>query len=116
MTRHLLFPVLIHVSGRLCRPRGNQATNFLNKFLNNFIEVVKINEDFVGDISKRSETSSFSSPYNSINLKINSSWRFNDVGIFFLPVVFKICMACVGPFQYVICGLYGLIYVKTLLN
>ena len=35
---------------------------------------------------------------------------------FILPVVFKIQMACSDPFQYVICGIYGLINVKTVLN
>ena len=34
---------------------------------------------------------------------------------FFLPVVFKIQMTCSGPSQYVICGIYGLINVKTVL-
>ena len=35
---------------------------------------------------------------------------------FFFPVLFKIRMACFGPFQYVICGIYGLINVKIVLN
>ena len=35
---------------------------------------------------------------------------------FFLPVLFKIRMECFGPFQYVICGIYGLINVKIVLN
>ena len=41
---------------------------------------------------------------------------FNDVGIFFFPVLFKIRMACYDPFQYEICGIYGLINVKIILN
>ena len=96
MTRHLLFPVLINASGKLSRivSQGNQATKYFNNLLNNFFQVVKINEDSVGDISKRSATSSFNSPSrNRINAKRNSSWGFNDIGIFFLPVIFKIHMA-----------------------
>ena len=31
-----------------------EATNFFNNLLSNFTQVVKINEDFVGNISKRS--------------------------------------------------------------
>ena len=97
--------------------RGNLATKRFNNLLNNFIQVVKINEGFAGDISKRSATSSFNSPNrNRINFKINSSWGFNDVAIFFLPVLFKICMACFRPFQYVICGINLLINVKVVLN
>ena len=54
MTEILLLPVLINASGKLCRivSRGNQTTNFFNNFLNNFIQVVNINEDFVSDTSK----------------------------------------------------------------
>ena len=64
MTRHLLFPVLINASDKLSRiaSRGNQPTKFFNNLLNNFIQVVKTNEDFLGDISKRSATLSFNSP------------------------------------------------------
>ena len=40
----------------------------------------------------------------------------NDVGIFFRRVLFKISMACFGPFQYMICGIYDLIKVKIVLN
>ena len=86
MTRHLLFSVLINASGKLFRiaSRGKQATKFLNNLLNSFIQFVKINEDFGGNISKRSATSSFSNPNcNHINVKRNSSWGVNDVGIFF---------------------------------
>ena len=62
--------------------------------------------------------SSFNSPNrNRINVKRNSSWGFNDVGIFFFfQVPLKIRMACFGPFQYVICGIYGLINAKSVLN
>ena len=35
---------------------------------------------------------------------------------FFLSVLFKIRIICFGPFQHVICGIYGLINVKTMLN
>ena len=90
MTEHLLFPVLINASGKLSRiaTRENQATKFFNNLLNNFIQVVTINEDFVSDISKRSATSSFNSPnHNHINVKRNSSWGFNDGGVFFLPIL-----------------------------
>ena len=64
MTRHLLTPVLINDSGKLSRiaSRGNKATTLFNNLLKDVIKVVKINEEFVGDISKRSATSSFSSP------------------------------------------------------
>ena len=106
-------------SGKLYRiaSLNNQATKFLNNLLNNFIQVVKMNKDFLGDISKQSETSSFSSPIrNCINIKRNSSWGFNDAGIFFFIVLFKICMACFGPFQYVICAIYDLINGKSVLN
>ena len=116
---NLLFPVLINASGKLSRiaSRDNQATKFFNNLLNNFIEVVKTNEDFVCDISKRSAKSSFNSPNHSrINIKRISLWGFNDVGIFSLPVLFKIRMACFDPFQYVIYGIYGLINVKIVLN
>ena len=41
---------------------------------------------------------------------------FNDIGIFFLPFLFKIYMARFGPFQYMICGIFGLINVKIVLN
>ena len=78
MTRHLLFPVLINASDHLSRiaSRGNQATKIFNNLLNNFIQVVKINEDFVGDISKPSATSSFSKPNrNRISVKTNSSLK-----------------------------------------
>ena len=56
MTPHLLFSVLINSSGKLSQiaSLGNQATKSFNNLLNNFIQVVKINEDFVGDISKQS--------------------------------------------------------------
>ena len=61
--------------------------------------------------------SSFNSPNrNRINVKRNSSWTFNDVAFFFLPILCKIRMACFGPFQYVICGIYGLIHMKIVLN
>ena len=117
MTGHSLFPVFINASDKLSRiaSRGNQATKFLNNLLNSFIQVVKMNEDFVGDILKRSAKSSFNSR-NRININRNSSEGFNDVGIFILPVLFKICMACFDPFQYVICDMYGLIKVKIILN
>ena len=71
----------------------------------------------MGDILKRSATSSFDSPNRyRINVKINSSWEFIDASIFFLSVLFTICMACFGSFQYVICGINGLINVKIVLN
>ena len=35
---------------------------------------------------------------------------------FFFQVPLKIRMACFGPFQYVICGIYGLINAKSVLN
>ena len=71
----------------------------------------------MGDVSKRSATSSFNRPdRNRINVKRNSSWGFNDVANFFLSALFKIPMACFGPFQYVICGIYGLINLKIVLN
>ena len=90
--RHLLFPVLISASAKLfcIASRGDQATKFYNNFLNNFIQVVKTYEDFVDNISKRSKMSSFNSTnYNRINMKRNSSWVFNNVGVFFLPVYFN---------------------------
>ena len=108
--------MLINDSGKSSRiiSRGNQATKFSNNLLNNYIEVVKINENFVGDISKRSATSSFNSHNrNRINVKRNSPWGFNEAGTFFLPVLFKICFC---PFQYVICGIHVLINVKIVLN
>ena len=101
MTRHLLFPVLINATGKLSQiaSRSNQATKFFNSLLNNFVQVIKINKGFVGNVSKRSATSSFKSPNrNRINVKRNSLSGFNDVGIFSLPVLFKIHMACFGPF------------------
>ena len=119
MTRHLLFPVLINASGTLSRiaSRGNHATKFFNNLVNNFIQVVKIYQDFMGDISKRSATSSFSRPNcNRKNFKRNSSWGFNDVGLFFLPVLFKTHMECFRPFHYVICGIYSLINVKSVFD
>ena len=75
----------------------------------------------MGNISKRSATSSFNSPdRNHINNKKKSSWGFNDVGIFFLfyffSVFFKTCMAFFDLFQYLICGIHGLINVKIVLN
>ena len=76
MTRHLLLPVLMNDSGKLSRiaPRGNKATTLFNNLVKDVIKVVKINEEFVGDISKRSATSSFSSPdLKRINVKRNSS-------------------------------------------
>ena len=33
-----------------------------------------------------------------------------------MNVLFKIHMAYLGPFQYVICGVYSLVNVKTVLN
>ena len=74
MTRHLLLPVLINASGKLSciASRGNQTTKFFNNLLNNFIQVVKRNEDLQRDLSKRSTTSSFNSPnrnYSLINVK-----------------------------------------------
>ena len=72
MTRHLLLSVLINALGKLFRiaSRGKQATKFLNNLLNIFIQFVKINENFVGNISKRSATSSFSNPNcNQLMLK-----------------------------------------------
>ena len=119
MTRHLLFAVLMNASGKLSNiaSRGNQTIKFFNNLLNNFLQVVKLNEGFVGDISKYSTMSSFNSPnHNRFIVKRNSSWGFNDVGSFFLPVLFKICMVCFGPFQYEICGVYGLINVKIILK
>ena len=101
MTRHLLFPVLINSSGKVSRitSRGNQATTFLINLLNLFNQVIKITEDFVGNISKRSATSSFNRlNRNRINVKRNLSWGLHDVGIFFLPFYFKIRMECFGPF------------------
>ena len=38
------------------------------------------------------------------------------LAFFFLPVLFKILIACFGAFQYVICGIYGLIIVKIVLT
>ena len=119
MTRYLLFAVLMNASGKLSHiaSRGNQTIKFFNNLLNNFLQVVKLNEGFVGDISKYSTMSSFNSPnHNRFIVKRNSSWGFNDVGSFFLPVLFKICMVCFGPFQYEICGIYGLINVKIILK
>ena len=75
MTRHLLFPDFINALGKLSRiaSRGKQATKFFNNLLYNFIQLVKINEDFVGDLSKRSATSLFNSHIrNRISLKRNS--------------------------------------------
>ena len=91
MTRHLLFPVLINASGKFFRiaSRGNQATTFLINLLNIFNQVVKKTEEFVGNISKRSATSSFNGPNrNRINVKRNSSWGLHDVGIFFPSISF----------------------------
>ena len=34
----------------------------------------------------------------------------------FLPALFKIHMVCFGPLQDMICGIYGLINVKIVLN
>ena len=64
MTRHLLFAVLMNASGKLSNiaSRGNQTIKFFNNLLNNFLQVVKLNEGFVGDISKHSTMSSFNSP------------------------------------------------------
>ena len=44
------------------------------------------------------------------------SWEFNNVGIFFLPVLFEIFIARFGPFSYVICGIYSFIKLKILLS
>ena len=120
MNRHLLFPVLIFMQNYPRFPipvscklysiasRGNQATKFLNYLLKNFIQAVKVNEDFVGDISKQTATSLFSSPkLNRINFKRHSSWGFSNIVICFIPLLFKIPMACFGSFQCVICGICG---------
>ena len=87
MSRHLLFPSLINPLGKLSRiaSRGNQATKFFKNLLNNFIEVVKVNEVFVGGMSKQSATSSYNSANRNRNVKRNSSWGFNDVSTFFFP-------------------------------
>ena len=85
MAQHLFFLVLINASGSLSHiaSQGNQSTKFFDNLFNNFVQVTKINEDFVGDISKRYAMSSFNSPNrNHINGKRNLSWEFNDVDIF----------------------------------
>ena len=75
MTRHLVFPVLISTSGELSQiaSRCNNTAKFFNSLLNTFIQIVKINENFAGDISKRSAMCSFHSPMRRINVKANSS-------------------------------------------
>ena len=115
MIRYLLFLVLINTSGKLSRiaSRGNQATKFCNNFLNNFIQVVKINEDFVGVIyqSNLKRLHSTAPIVIALMLKEIHHRGLMMLVFFFLPVLFKICMVCFGPFQYVICGIYGLINV-----
>ena len=103
MTPHLLFSVLINSSGKLSQiaSLGNQATKSFNSLLNNFIQVVKINEDFVGDISKRSAKRLHSTAPIAAALMLKEIHRggLMMLEFFSLTVLFKICMACFGRFQ-----------------
>ena len=100
--RYIFIP-LIALSTWICK----FAISFL--FCISFLSLTFCHEDFLGDMSKWSATSSFNS--TALMLK-EVIMGFNDVGIIFLPVLFKTRMACLGPYQYVICGMYSLINVK----
>ena len=78
--------------------------------------LIKINEGFEGNI-----LSDMQCLHSAALIVIASMLKeTHHMGLmmlaFFLPVPLKIRMACFGPFQYVICGIHGLINVKSVLN
>ena len=115
-----IIPTFNKSSGKLSRIayRGNQATKFFNNLLNNFIEVVKINEDFVGYISKRSASLHSTAPIViALMLKEIHHGRLMMLAYFSFQFFLKFAwhVLVLSNTRYVL-QLYGLNNVKTVLN